>query len=128
MCKKINANVGTRTNSSITSALATPKCVCYTTTLLSGVVGSLSRCYIQLFALYGDNFWLTLARLIAAFVNGGTHAADCTTFTGIIIEDIEFYATIAIIHYKEQGMQAITKPMFQSFIGSYFTTETTPSI
>ena len=80
--------------------------------MLSGVVGSLSRCYIPLFSLNGYiSFRLTLDSPLAAFVSGGAQAADLTsTFTGITIEDIEFHASI--IHCKDQVMQQITQPMY----------------
>ena len=110
--KGTSGTVGTRTGSSLALAAAGNTSQYYTTTLLSGVVGSLSRCYIPLFALNGYiSFRLTLDSPLAAFVSAGAQQADLTaTFTGITIEDIEFHASI--IHCKEQVMQAITMPMY----------------
>ena len=72
VCKATNGTVGTRTGTTITSAAAAPKSVYFTTTLLSGVVGSLSRCYIPLYALNGYiSFRLTLDSPFAAFVSDG---------------------------------------------------------
>ena len=76
VCKIPNGIVGTRTGASITSVAAAPKSVYFTTTLISGVVGSLSRCYITLFPLNGYiSFWLTLDSPLATFVSGGTQAS-----------------------------------------------------
>ena len=46
-----HSSIGTRTGAFITSAAAAPENVYYTTTLLSGSVGSLSRSYMPLYAL-----------------------------------------------------------------------------
>ena len=49
--KGTSGTVGTRTGTGLALAAAGNTSQYYTTTLLSGVVGSLSRCYIPLFAL-----------------------------------------------------------------------------
>ena len=49
VCKGTNATVGTRTSTANTLGAAGNTSRYYTTTLLSGVVGSLSRCYIPNF-------------------------------------------------------------------------------
>jgi len=88
----------------------------FSTTLLSGVVGSLSRCYIPLFALNGNiSFRITLDSPVAAFVSSGARSADLTnnwvsTTDGVWLSDIEFHASI--IHCSEQVMQAISMPMY----------------
>ena len=93
VAKATSSTVGTRTDTALTLSTAGNTRQYYTTTLLSGVVGSLSRCYIPLFALNGIiPFRLTLDSSLAAFVSGAAQAADLTsTFTGITIEDIEFH-------------------------------------
>ena len=54
----------------------------YTTTLLSGEVGSLSHSYRPLFAFNGYiSFRLSLDSPLAAFVSSGTRAADFKTST-----------------------------------------------
>ena len=61
MCKATNGTVGTTTGQTLTLAAAGNTSQYYTTTLGSSVVGSLSRCYIPLFALNGYiSFRLTL--------------------------------------------------------------------
>ena len=53
MLKGTSTTVGTKTGQQFAIAQAGSTSNYYTTTLLSGVVGSLSRCYIPLFALNG---------------------------------------------------------------------------
>ena len=88
----------------------------FSTTLLSGVVGSLSRCYIPLFALNGNiSIRITMDSPVKAFVSTGTRAGDLTNnwvsnTDGVWLSDIEFHASI--IHCSEQVMQTISMPMY----------------
>ena len=50
VAKGTNGAVGTHSGTALSLAAAGNTSQYYTTTLLSGVVGSLSRCYIPLFA------------------------------------------------------------------------------
>ena len=78
VCKQTHGTVGTRTGAFITSAAGASKRVHYTTTLLSGVVCSLSRCYIPLFCIIGCiSFWLTLDRPLAFVRTSGY--TSCTS-------------------------------------------------
>ena len=99
------STVGTKTGQNTAVAQAGSTSNYYTTTLLSGVVGSLSRCYIPLFALNGYiSFRLTFDSPLAAFYC--TNAQAVSSWTGAVVSDIEFHASI--IHCEEQVLQAIT--------------------
>ena len=93
--KGTNATIGTRTGATLALGAAGSVSKYCTTTLLSGVLGSLSQGYIPLFALNGFiSFRLTLDSPLAAFVSAGAQAADlAATFAGIVIKDVEFHAS-----------------------------------
>ena len=77
--------------------------------MLSGVVGSLSRCYIPLFALNGYiSFRMTFDSPLAAFYSAAAQLTS--TWTGAVVSDIEFHASI--IHCSPQVMQQISMPMY----------------
>ena len=114
--KGTSGTVGTKTGTATAVAQAGSTSTYYTTTLLSGVVGSLSRCYIPLFALNGYiSFRFTFDSPLAAFYC--TNAQLTSTWTGAVVSDIEFHASI--IHCKDQVMQAITMPMYSIPTESY---------
>ena len=88
--------------------------------MLSGVVGSLSHCYIPLFALNGYiSFRFTFDSPLAAFYC--TNAQLTSTWTGAVVSDIEFHASI--IHCSPQVMQQISMPMYSIPTESYNTFE-----
>ena len=69
MLKGTSTTVGTKTGKQFAIAQAGSTFNYYTTTLLSGVVGSLSRCCIPLFALNGYiSFHFTFESPLAVFI------------------------------------------------------------
>jgi hypothetical protein len=118
--KGTSSTVGTKTGQQFAIAQNSSTSYYYTTTLLSGVVGSLSRCYIPLFALNGYiSFRMTLDNPLAAFYC--TNAQLTGAWAGASISDIEFHASI--IHCSPQTMQAISMPMYSIPTESYNTFE-----
>ena len=87
----------------------------YTTTLLSGVVGSLARTYIPLFALAGN-----LSIRITTNAAGKAlkwPAADSDFTGGVTLDFIEFHANI--IHLKPKILEMISQPSYQIYTESY---------
>ena len=114
MLKGTSTTVGTKTGQRFTVAQAGSTSNYYTTTLLSGVVGSLSHCYIPLFALNGYiSFSFTFDSPLAAFYSA---AAQLTaTWAGAVVSDVEFHASI--IHCSPQVMQTISMLMYSIIPG-----------
>ena len=118
--KGTSSTVGTKTGQQFAIAQAGSTSYYYTTTLLSGLVGSLSRCYIPLFALNGYiSFRMTLDNPLAAFSSAAGQLTS--TWTGAVVSDVEFHASI--IHCSPQTMDAISMPLYKIPTESYNTFE-----
>ena len=97
--KGTSTNIGTKTGKQFATAQVSSTSSYYTTTLLSGIVGSLSRCYIPLFALNGYiSFRFAFDSPLAAFYC--TNAQLTSTWTGAVVSDIEFMLALFIVHHK----------------------------